>query len=154
MNQKYKQALSEVEYVLTQLEPEEKAKIPETFKNFVIENKCKWYEISDDDELSEEALAILAIIYRKFLAPIEEREELERIYQKKLKKEKEEIKLIEESIRKVSGEQINYNFVQPNIAKKEMNSAELINYEKEEWYMKLFKKIKKILNRLNPMKKR
>ena len=108
MNQRYKEALSEVEFVLERLGSEEMTKIPKTFQEFISENKCKWHEITEDDELKEETLAILAIIYRKFLAPPEERERLEKEYLEKLKKEKEEAnKKSRRNIKELSFQDIN-----------------------------------------------
>ena len=135
MNQKYNQALSEVEFVLSRFDKSDIDKIPQSFKDFITNNKCKWHEIDEDTELSEEALAILAIIYRKFLAPPEERAELERKFQEKLKKETEELKRIEEMTNSNSNGEINYNFVQPTIVK----NAELVQYEDEKWYITLIK---------------
>lgn len=150
MNQRYKEALSEVEFVLGNLEPSEVAKIPKNFRDFITENKCKWYEITDDNNLKEETLAILAIIYRKFLAPVEERAELEREYQEKLKKEKEELKQMREKNESVSTTEIKYNFAQPSIPKEPesvQEKNELMEYKSEKWYMKLFNKLKSMISR-------
>lgn len=142
MNQKYKEALSEVEFILSRFDKSDTDKIPQNFKDFIANNKCKWHEITEDDELSEEALAILAIIYRKFLAPLEERAELERKFQEKLKKETEELKRIEEAAKVETKNEINYNFVKPTVVR----NVELVQYEDEKWYIKLIGKIKKYFN--------
>ena len=142
MNQSYKEALSEVEFVLERLGSEEMTKIPKTFQEFISENKCKWHEITEDDELKEETLAILAIIYRKFLAPPEERERLEKEYLEKLKKEKEEANNKKQNSAK--GE-INYNFQPLNVEKVEEKKIELIELEEPKWYMKLINKLKAII---------
>ena len=57
-------------------------------------NKLKEDKAIDVENLQEETYAILAIIYRKFIASEEERKELELNYEKKLKNEKEEAKNI------------------------------------------------------------
>ena len=149
MNQKYKEALSEVEFVLSRFDPADVAKIPQTFRTFITENKCKWHEINEDTELSEETLAVLAIIYRKFLAPPEERAELERKFQEKLQQETEELKRIEEESKKSAPVEINYNFAQPTITKKldEPQDVQIVEYKNEKWYMKLIEKIKKYLRK-------
>jgi hypothetical protein len=141
MNKIYKEALSEVEFILERLGPEEMTKIPKTFQEFISENKCKWHEITEEDELKEETLAILAIIYRKFLAPPEERERLEKEYLEKLKKEKEENKKKQNS----SKGEINYNFQPLNVEKVEEKKIELIELEEPKWYMKLINKLKAII---------
>lgn len=144
MNQKYKEALSEVEFVLSRFDASDVAKIPQTFRSFITENKCKWHEVNEDTELSEETLSVLAIIYRKFLAPPEERAELERKFQEKLKQETEELKRIEEESKKSAPAEINYNFAQPAIVKKveEPHNVQMVDYKNEKWYMKLIEKIK------------
>ena len=142
MNQKYKEALSEVEFVLNRFDKVDIDKIPQNFKDFISENKCKWHEITEDDELTEEALAILAVIYRKFLAPPEEREKLEKEYLEKLKKEKEEENNKKQNSAK--GE-INYNFQTANVEKVEEKKVELIKLKEQKWYMKLINKLKEII---------
>jgi len=140
MNQRYKEALSEVEYIINQLMPEDLEKIPKSFRNFISENRCKWYELKDIDNLREETYAILSIIYRKFLAPINERIELEKEYQEKLKKEKEELNNIINNNKTISSSEISYDFVSVNIDKND--NVQLIEHKKERWYQKLFNKIK------------
>ena len=129
MNQTYKEALSEVEFVLSRFDKSDTDKIPQNFKDFISENKCKWYEITEDDELKEETLAILAIIYRKFLSAPEERPELERRYQERLKEETEKLKqMIDNNKSTTTTAEIHYDFVQPTIVKKEemwYNNSEL-----------------------------
>lgn len=142
MNQKYKEALSEVEFILSHFDKSDTEKIPQNFKDFITDNKCKWYEITEDDELSEEALAILAIVYRKFLAPLEERVELDRKFHEKLKKEMEELKKIEEVAEANSNSEINYSFTKSTSIK----NIELMQYEDEKWYIKLIEKVKKYFN--------
>jgi len=142
MNQKYKEALSEVEFVLNRFDKVDIDKIPQNFKDFIADNKCKWHEITEDDELTEETLAILAVIYRKFLAPLEEKERLEKEYLEKLKKEKEEGNKKKQNSSK---EEINYNFQPLNVEKVEEKKVELIELEELKWYMKLINKLKEII---------
>ena len=94
------------------------------------------------ENLKEETLAILAFIYRKYLALPEEREVLEKEYQEKLKQEREKIKNNKENVK------INYT---PKVISHENRSniasskVDIIEYTKEKWYRKLIYKIKSIL---------
>lgn len=68
MSPRYAEALVEVEYILDMLELDELEKIPKTFMEFITKNKAKRYEVTSIENLREETLAILAIVYRKYLA--------------------------------------------------------------------------------------
>lgn len=85
MSPRYKIALAEVNYILDGLDEAELKKIPQKLKNFIQSNKT---DVNVDlANLKEETYAILAIIYRKFLAPEEERKRLEEEYKQKLHQE-------------------------------------------------------------------
>jgi len=144
----YKQACSEVNYILNKLPEEEKQKIPLKFREFIENNVSKYYEFTIDFEnsneyqLKEETLAILAIIYRKYLASDEEKLILEKEYNEKLKKEL----IIEKQIMQ-GNKQMNYplqeerpNYIQEN------EFVEIIKYEDKKWYKKIIDKLKHILN--------
>ena len=135
MSPRYIEALSEVSYVINKLEDYDKEKIPEKFRNFIEKNKLKYDKVVDTKNLSEETYAILAIIYRKFLATKEEREELEKEYIRKLKAEKDE--LTNKKYKKIS-----YDF-----EVKEVNDKKdlIVECKVEKWYMKLFNKIKQLI---------
>lgn len=86
----YKEAFSEVNYIISKLPEEEMQKIPIKFRNFIKDNSFKHYEINidfenDEYKLKEETLAILSIVYRKFLATDEEKIFLENEYKEKLR---------------------------------------------------------------------
>ena len=85
MSPRYKIALAEVNYILDGLDEVELKKIPQKLKNFIQSNKT---DVNVDlANLKEETYAILAIIYRKFLASEEERKRLEEEYKQKLHQE-------------------------------------------------------------------
>lgn len=144
MSPRYMEALSEVDYIISNLEQEELEKIPNKLRDFIKNNKSKTYMIGDIDNLREETYAILAFIYRKFLVPVEEQEKLEREYNEKLKNEKEMIaeKLINSDIN-YSIKVINTDTIE-NIMKDNMFLTE---YVEEKWYKKIFDKIKKLLGK-------
>jgi len=146
MSPRYMEALSEVDYIVSGLENSEISKIPENFRNFIKNNKSKYYDtnfLKNDIEvqnLKEETRSILAIIYRKYLAPIEEREELERQYQEKIKEEKKELA----SRSKYEVKEIDYS---PKVLKNEEPvpvHKEIVEYKEEKWHVRLLNKIKSI----------
>ena len=145
MSPRYMEALSEVDYIINNLENEEVEKIPSKFREFVRNNKSRTYEVNGVENLREETYAILAFIYRKFLAPIEEREELERIYNEKLKNESE----LNSKKETVSSE-INYStkvIGSDDVEKIVKENTALTEYVEEKWYKKIFDKIKLILGK-------
>jgi len=143
MSPRYMDALSEVDYIVNGLEISELSKIPENFRNFIKNNKSKYYDtnfLKNDIEvqkLKEETRAILAIIYRKYLAPVEEREKLEREYHEKILREKKELA----NNKKVEIKEIDYS---PKVLKSEEPMSIHKEYKKEKWYEKLLNKIKLI----------
>jgi len=147
MSPRYMQALVEVDYILNQLEVSEVKKIPQNFREFISKNKAKRYEVQSAENLSEEACAILAIIYRKFLASPEERVILEKEYEEKLKKEQAEM-------RKQTVGNININYdakipVSEDVAIEIIEEAkmmEITEYKEKKWYKKFFYKIQCIWN--------
>jgi len=137
MSPRYIEALNEVDYVINGLDIEDKEKIPEKLRKFINENKNKSDKIIDIENLSEEAYAILAFIYRKFLSTNEERKALEEEYIRKLKAEKE-------SLKNRKSKEINYN----TSSVKESDIKDLVIENKaEKWYLKLINRIKSILKK-------
>ena len=74
MEKVYKEALSEAEYVLIFLEEEKQSRIPSKLIKLIKEEKSKEYipkfDVSkplEQQEISEEAIALLAYIYKKYL---------------------------------------------------------------------------------------
>lgn len=140
MNPKYKEALSEVDYIINKLENEEIEKIPGKFREFIKNNKSKTHSVNEIENLAEETYAILAFIYRKYLSPIEEREKLEKEFLDKLKKEKELLKY-----NKVNYE-ISYSshrvIADDEENVKENECTDIGEYVQDKWYKRLFYKIK------------
>lgn len=144
MSPRYMEALSEVEYIIKSLENEDIEKIPKKFRDFISDNKSRTYKISSIENLREDTYAILAFIYRKFLSPIEEREDLEREYNEKLRHEKELMSEKTANLKmnhstKIIGVDTVEASVKENVA--------LIEYVEDKWYKKVFGKIKKLLGK-------
>lgn len=155
MDKKYKEVLSEVNYIINALEEEEKNKIPLTFKEFISDNSSKYHIINidlskgvEEQNLHQETIAILSIIYRKFLASSEEREILEKQYNEKLKQEiqlmnetKEEREIHYFSVDNTDKEVELFDFVDIEEVK------EIIKYQEEKWYEKILNKIKYVFSK-------
>ena len=99
MEEEYSQAFAEVLEVLNNSTENIKSKIPKRFTDFLEKNEDKDYVVNIDfneenweDSLKQEALAILALVYRDYIVTPEEREKL-------LIEEQEEIRKMEEEIR-------------------------------------------------------
>lgn len=137
MSPRYIEALGEVNYVISGLDVEDRIRIPEKFMNFIESNKSRIAKKIDVENLSEEAYAILAFVYRKFLANSEESEKLELEYQERLKAEKEVVK---NNITSYKGIEYKPKVIGQNDSPKEVN--QLIHYEQQKWYEKLFSQIK------------
>lgn len=142
MEKTYEKSLTEVYKAIEYLEYEEYNKIPKKFLKHLYEKMDKdyYFEIAINEnfinnEMSNEAQQILAVIYRDYLVTKEEREEL-------LKEESEEEKRIEQELRE------KYN--PDNIFKKHKEKEEsddtnintsMIKIEEIKWYKKFMNKI-------------
>ena len=112
MSYRYCEAFAEVDYILSGLKTEERNKIPMSLLNVIREKKAPNYVVKIDlkkslfeQNLKNETLAVLALIYRKYLGELKEREEMDihyretleepRMLEKKSEEGKENQKLIE-----------------------------------------------------------
>ncbi len=95
MERVYEEAFSEVDEILKLMPIDLRSKIPEQFRQAISENKAANYNVNiheplNKQELKEETIIILGLIYRDFLSSPEEKEEL-------LAEDEEELKrMIEE----------------------------------------------------------
>lgn len=85
MDKKLEICFAETKFVLKHLSKEEKDKIPLGLRKFISENCDKEHEV-DINNLSKRTYALLATIYRKYLA--ENKQALEEEHQLRLKHEK------------------------------------------------------------------
>lgn len=84
MTNKYKNALSEMNRILNLLSEDMKSKIPQSFIDFVNENKSETYDFNLDmdlplkeQRLMKETKVILSLIYRSYLCDKEIKRKLE-----------------------------------------------------------------------------
>lgn len=96
----FSEACCEVDYILTNLNPEDKKKIPDSVINFFNENKSSLYKVNlttdrplAEQKLKDETKAFLQIINYKYFANKKQKEEFKSIF-----KEENEKKLLIENI--------------------------------------------------------
>lgn len=92
MSYRYCEAFAEVDYILSGLKEEERNRIPSNLLNVIHEKKAPNYIVKVDlkkslfeQNLKNETLAVLALIYRKYLGEFKEREELDIHYRETLR---------------------------------------------------------------------
>lgn len=146
MEEVYKQAFAEVDEILKIMPVDLLSKIPLKFRKIISENKALNYkkEITEDfteEDLREETVVILGLIYRDFLADPEEREKLQA-------QDAEELRKIEEELQK--------QYDVDNIFKKRKDqkntentedATDMIVYKEQGFLQKLFNLIKGIFSK-------
>ena len=133
------EACSEVNYILTYLDPEDKKKIPESVIEFFNENKDIFYKVQIDKDkplkdqpLQEETKALLHLLHYYYLATEEEKKEFKKYIQES--DGTADIESIEENINPASN----------GISNSEENT-ELVVYN-DSFYKKVSSKIKSIFS--------
>lgn len=162
MRYAYREACSEVCFILDNLESGSRGKIPEKIVDLLEKNKIKHYPVNIDlsvplnkQVLKAETKAILALLYRKFLCSESERTILEKNFQQKLKEEKMEM-LADNKNPEIENKKIETEISQKEILdfaiinsdsniKKIENEISLIE-EKETVFSKVWSTIKKIFH--------
>lgn len=130
MDRNYEEAFTEIDEIFKIMPIDLLSKIPAQFRQIISENKAKDYNVKleeplDEKKLKKETIIILGLIYRDFLASPEEREELQ-------KRDSEEIKKIEEDMRK--------QYDVENIFQKRKNKNENEEDEKFSTELTIYKK--------------
>lgn len=140
MKQQYKEAFAEIDEIFKLMPIQLLNKIPTNFRNMINSEKSTDYKVRisepfEEQELKEETIIILGLIYRDFLCSDEERQKLKARDAEKLKEAEEELrqKYNPDNIFKKKKEDL-----EPN----EIKSIAIIPEEK--WYQKIFNKIKGI----------
>ena len=142
-----RQAVAEVLEILNNNEKEITDKISDKFMRFLQENADKEYKVNIDfsnehwdDTIKKETKVILALIYRDYLVPEEEKIRL-------LKEEKERLDKEEKELReKYNPDNLFKNNVttkkeEVEEIKEESNNMQMIEVKEDSWFMKIWKKI-------------
>ena len=146
MKRAYEEAFAEVDEILKIMPIDLVSKIPVQFRQVISENKAKDYKIEikeplEEENLKEETVVILGLIYRDFLASPEEREELQA-------KDAEELRKIEEEMKEqYDMENIFAKRKEGKTSSNEDSSTDLIVYKEQGFLKKLFNLIKGLFNK-------
>lgn len=143
MDRAYEEAFVEVDEILKLMPIDLISKIPVQFRQVISENKAKNYKADikeplDEENLKEETVIILGLIYRDFLASPEEREELQI-------QDAEELRKIEEELQQKYD--IDNIFKNRKLTKNNENSTGLVVYKNQSIIKKLFNIIKGFFNK-------
>ena len=144
---KYANAFVEVLDIIFNLSESEYNKIPSKFIELLEENSNTEYEFIydpnktlDEQNVSLEAKAIIAVICRDFLASEEEKNEI-------IQKEKDELQEYEKMQReKYNPEQLFYNDNNSNIEEQNNEETSIVEY-KEPFFVKIKNIIKDFINK-------
>lgn len=145
MKREYEEAFAEVDEILQLIPAELLIKIPLQFKKIISEKKAKDYkpnlkEPIDENQLKYETKVILGLIYRDFLVPPEEREELQL-------KDEEELRNAEESLRQQYNKE-NLFLKRRKTKEDEIDySTDMIIYKETGFVKKIINFIKGIFNK-------
>lgn len=141
MDEEYRKSLCEVAEVLENSEENIQQKIPKKLKDFIYNNRISNYnpriDFSKEDweeDLSEDAKSIIALIYRDCLVSKEERKKLLKIEENELYEKYNPDNIFKNNNENNESEKAN----------KEMNSTDsisLTSQEEQVWYKKIIKKI-------------
>ena len=140
-----RQAVAEVLEILNHSEKEITDKISDKFMRFLQNNADTEYEVNIDfsnehwdETIKEETKAILALIYREYVVSKEERIRLIKEAQERLDKEEQELR------EKYNPDNIFKNNVTTTKQeeKEESINMQLVEVKEEQWYIKIWKKIK------------
>ena len=148
MKEEYREAFSEVEQIINLMPFNLSDKIPLGFKKIVSAEKSKTYSprISEPIEectLKEETTIILAVMYRDFLCPKQEREKL-------IERDSKKLLEFEKDLReKYNPDDIFKNRKKPQTVFENNNLEEnaIIEYKEKNFIQKLFEKIKYLFKR-------
>lgn len=143
-----RQAVAEVLEILNNSEKEITDKISDKFMRFLQENADKEYKVNIDfsnehwdDTIKQETKSILALIYRDYLVPEEEKIRLLKEEKERLDKEEQELRekynpdnLFKNNVTTTKKEEIEE-------IKEESNNMQMIEVKEDSWFMKIWKKI-------------
>ena len=149
MNAEYSMAMSEVLCIINQSDDSYKSKIPQSFKKFVEENADSTYVPKFDINipiknlnLRKETKGILALIYRSYICSDDERTDYDKLLknnsdtiQKELSEKYDVYRIFEERNSRTKEQEFD------NAPKN------LVEYKKENIFMKIINKIKNIFKR-------
>lgn len=149
MERVYKEAFTEVDKILRLMPIDLLSKIPMQFRKIISDNKAIDYNVKieepiNENELKDETIVILGLIYRDFLASPEEREQLQL-------RDAQELKRIEETMKEQYDVENVFkkrkNKDNSNITNDKEYSTDLTIYKEPNFLQKFFDLIKGIFKK-------
>lgn len=157
MKDNYKQAFSEALYVIDNFNENNKNKISPSFIKFMERNKLEGYEVAlpkdilkHDELLKRETKIILALIYRDYFCNDSEKKELDEqflVNERKYQEELQEKYSVDNIFNDNNNKEVLQKSYSINVEDVVEEKLDLLEYEEEKWYQKIFKRIKLIFSK-------
>lgn len=145
----YRKAFTELYEILKLMPQELLDKIPSKFLDMIEDERDKEYFITikeplEEQNLKNETIIILGLIYRDFLCSPEEKK---RLQERDAKELQEAQKSLEEELRKKYNSDDIFKNKQDKPKNKQVKENRLTVIQEEKWYKKIFNIIKDLFNR-------
>lgn len=145
MKREYEEAFTEVDEIFKIMPIDLLSKIPLQFRKVISENKATDYkkeikEPLEEQQLKEETVVILGLIYRDFLASPEEREQLQL-------RDAEELRKIEQEMQEKYDIENVFKKKKSKKEEKQFETKELIVYKETNFLKRFFNLIKGIFKK-------
>lgn len=135
-------ALSEVDFILKYTDENLRKKVPQSFWDYIEENKDEEYQVTVDlnlplenQNLREDTVNLMAIIYRNYFCTVDEKKEYDEILNQNEQKYQE----------KYSYENL---FKSNKIEEEQIENVQMIEYKEEAIWIKIVSKFKLFLKKL------
>ncbi len=141
----FARALSEIDFILKNTDENLQKKIPQSFWNYIEENKDEEYQVTIDmniplenQNIREDTINLMAIVYRNYFCTLDEKKEYDEILNQNEQKYQE----------KYSYENLfKSNKVEEQVQKEQQTeNVQIIEYKEENIFNRILNKIKSILN--------
>ncbi len=135
-------ALSEVDFILKYTDENLRKKVPQSFWDYIEENKDEEYQVTldlnlplENQNLREDTVNLMAIIYRNYFCTVDEKKEYDEILNQNEQKYQE----------KYSYENL---FKSNKIEEEQIEDVQMIEYKEETVWIKIVNKFKLFLKKL------
>ena len=141
----FARALSEIDFILKNTDENLQKKIPQSFWNYIEENKDEEYQVTIDmniplenQNIREDTINLMAIVYRNYFCTLDEKKEYDEILNQNEQKYQENYSY--ENLFKS-------NKVEEQVQKEQQTeNVQIIEYKEENIFNRILNKIKSILN--------
>lgn len=145
IEKEFARALSEIDFILRNTDENLQNKIPQSFWNYIEENKDEEYQVTIDmniplenQNLREDTINLMAIVYRNYFCTLDEKKEYDELLNQNEQKYKE----------KYSYENLFKNNKVEELIQAEQQSedVQMIEYKQENIFSKILNKMKCIFS--------